>query len=277
VSYTWDPGAEDAPLDIAFIGWVRIITGCVFLAVILLIGLLLTGVFRLIEKSIFGLHRPITPYFTQVVSRVLLLVLGIAYAHEGEGMKTPGAIVSNHSSWLDIFILYAHMRVYFLSKAEVANWPGIGFLTRLVGTLFIARDRKQVKAQARLIEERLLAGQRLAFFPEGTSTDGMRILPFNSTLFQSFFNPDIIDEMYIQPVSIIYTAPEGLDKRFYGWWGNMDFGPHFLKILALRQNGSVRVIYHPAVKVDEFTSRKKLAAHVESVVRQGMPPERRIS
>ena len=57
----------------------------------------------------------------------------------------------------------------------------------------------------------------------------------------------------------------------------MDFGPHFLKVLATRKNGAVRVVFHPKAKVDEFADRKALAAHVESVVRQGMPPERRIS
>jgi 1-acyl-sn-glycerol-3-phosphate acyltransferase len=277
VSYTWQPEDEDAPFDITFTGWIRIVTGCVILVMALLIGVLLTVIFRLIERPLFGLHRPITPYFTQAVARVLFFILGISNTREGEVMKTPGAIVSNHSSWLDIFALYGHMRAYFLSKSEVANWPGIGFLTRLAGTLFISRDRKHVKAQTRLIETRLLAGQRLAFFPEGTSTDGMRVLRFNSTLFQSFFNPDIYHESYVQPVSIIYTAPVEQDKSFYGWWGNMDFGPHFLKIMALRQKGSVRVVYHPAVKVDEFANRKELAAYMEQIVRQGMPPERRIS
>lgn len=277
MSYTWEPEHEDAAFDTPLSGWVRIILGCVFLMMVLLIGLVLTAIFRLVEKLFFGLHRPITPYFTQAVARVLLWVLGIKHLREGEVMKTPGAIVSNHSSWLDIFALFAHMHGYFLAKSEVANWPGIGFLARLIGTLFIARDRTQVKAQTRLLETRLLAGQKLIFFPEGTSTDGMRVLPFNSTLYQAFFNPDIYHEIYIQPVSIIYTAPMGLDKRFYGWWGKMDFAPHFLKILALRKKGSVRVVFHPAVKVDQFAHRKELAAYVEQVVRQGMPPERQIS
>ncbi|VAV89915.1 Acyl-CoA:1-acyl-sn-glycerol-3-phosphate acyltransferase [hydrothermal vent metagenome] len=277
MSYTWDPGAGDAPVSISFTGWIRVVIGGIILAVILGIGVVLTLVFRLIERPIFGLHRPITPYFTQWVARGLFFVMGIKNTCEGAVMKTPGAIVSNHSTWLDIFALYGHMRVYFLAKADVATWPGIGFLTDLAGTLFVARDRKMVKIQTKMIEDRLLARQRLAFFPEGTSTDGMRVLRFNSTLFQSFFNPDLVHEMYIQPVSMIYTAPKGQDKRFYGWWGDMDFGPNFLKILATRQKGSVRIVYHPAIRVDGFKNRKQLAAHVEAIVRQGMPAERRIS
>ena len=276
MSYTWEPEAEDAPLDIPLSGWVRVGLRGVALALILLVGVGLTLGFRLVERLFFGLRRPITPYFTQAVARGFFCVVGLKNTREGVAMKTPGAIVSNHSSWLDILALFAHMRIYMLSKSEVANWPGVGFLTRLVGTLFITRERKQVTAQTGLIEKRLKAGHRLAFFPEGTSTDGMRVLPFNSTLFQPFYSPDLVHEVYIQPVSIIYSAPEGQDKRFYGWWGNMDFGPHFLKVLATRRNGAVRVIFHPAVKVDGFANRKALAAHVEGLVRQGMPPERRI-
>ncbi len=277
MSYTWQPEHEGAPFVIPITGWIRVILGGVFLSLILLIGVMVTALFRLIEKPFFGSSRPITPYITQLVARVLFWVLGIKIIRQGKAMKTPGAIVANHSSWLDIFALYTQMRVYFLSKSDVANWPVIGFLSRLVGTVFIARDRKQVKAQTRMLERRLRAGQRLAFFPEGTSSDGMRVLPFNSTLFQAFLNSDNRHEFYIQPVSLIYTAPDSGDECYYGWWGNMDFGPHFLKILAFRRRGSVRVICHPAVRVDAFASRKELAAHVEAVVRQGLPPERRIS
>ena len=81
--------------------------------------------------------------------------------------------------------------------------------------------------------------------------------------------------MYIQPVTVIYRGPDGGDPQFYGWWGEMDFGSHLLKVLAARRQGSVEVIYHPPVRVDDFPNRKTLAAHVEEVVRQGMPNDRR--
>ena len=190
-------------------------------------------------------------------------------------MGSPGAVVSNHASWLDIFTLNLSKRVYFVSKSEVANWPGIGLLARITGTVFIARDPRQARAQTQVFEDRLLVGHKLLFFPEGTSTDGLRVLPFKPTLFQAFFSPRLCHVLHVQPASLIYTAPDGQDARFYGWWGDMGFGGHLLKTLAAPRQGSVRVVYHTPVRVDEFPDRKALAAHVEAVVRAGMPEDRR--
>ncbi|WP_371224569.1 lysophospholipid acyltransferase family protein [Roseovarius sp. 2305UL8-3] len=206
-----------------------------------------------------------------------MLIFGIGYETEGEIMRERGAVVANHSSWLDIFALNAGKRIYFVSKSEVAGWPGIGVLARITGTVFIARDPKQAKQQLELFEKRLMAGHKLLFFPEGTSTDGVRVIPFKTTLFQSFFNHDLRDQMKIQPVTLIYTAPESRDHRFYGWWGDMDFGTHLLRVLATARQGHVKIVYHPAVKVADFPNRKALAKHVEDVVRAGMPPDRRIT
>jgi 1-acyl-sn-glycerol-3-phosphate acyltransferase len=66
-----------------------------------------------------------------------------------------------------------------------------------------------------------------------------------------------------------YHAPDGADSRFYGWWGDMEFGPHLLITLAARTQGSVDVIYHAPIKVDEFDNRKALAAQLEQDVRAG--------
>ena len=71
-------------------------------------------------------------------------------------------------------------------------------------------------------------------------------------------------------MTLIYRAPEGEEARFYGWWGDMGFGPHLAKVLAAPRNGSVEVVYHAPVRVDAFPNRKSLAAHVEDVVRAGL-------
>ena len=78
----------------------------------------------------------------------------------------------------------------------------------------------------------------------------------------------------VQPVTVIYTPPPGRDPRFYGWWGDMDFAPSLLVLLAQRPQGSVRVVYHPPLKVGDFADRKTLAAECERIVRAGMPPDR---
>jgi len=184
-------------------------------------------------------------------------------------MRGGGAIVANHSSWLDIFTLNAGNPLFFVSKSEVASWPGIGQIAKIAGTVFINRDRKEAKAQTEMFENRLTAGQKLLFFPEGTSTDSLRVLPFKSTLFAAFFADNIKPIMRVQPVTVNYHAPADADPRFYGWWGDMDFGAHMLQMLAARHHGRVEVIYHEPVSVADYTSRKVLAQEAETTVRAG--------
>ncbi|MCP4819548.1 MAG: 1-acyl-sn-glycerol-3-phosphate acyltransferase [Shimia sp.] len=223
----------------------------------------------MVEAPLHGLHRPWTPYITRFVCRNAFRILGIGFSTSGVPMTHRGAVVANHSSWLDIFTLNAKKNVYFVSKAEVAKWPGIGWLARATGTVFINRDRREAAAQKKVFEDRLLAGHKLLFFPEGTSTDGQRVLPFKSTLFAAFFDARLHDEMHIQPVTVRYIAPEGEDVRFYGWWGDMDFGPHLLVTLGARKQGCVEVVYHDELVVADYPSRKALAEAAEKSVRGG--------
>jgi len=271
--FTWRPDDMPAETCITFAGWLRVAVRGLFLVLVLITGVLATVLLRAPERILFGLGRPWTPFVTQWVCRLGLGILGIGLKTQGHPMQEPGAVVCNHLSWLDIFALNVRKRIYFVSKSEVAGWPGIGTLAKITGTVFIARDPRQAQQQKQVFEARLLAGHKLLFFPEGTSTDGMRVLPFKSTLFEAFFSPELRHKMHIQPVSLVYTAPQGQDARFYGWWGDMEFGPHLLKVLAQAPQGQVKIIYHPPVKVDDFPNRKALAAHVERVVRAGMPPE----
>ncbi|BDW85202.1 lysophospholipid acyltransferase family protein [Roseicyclus marinus] len=224
---------------------------------------------RVPERLIFGLNRPVTPHLTQVVCRVSCRILGLELVVRGAPMQGPGAYVANHVGWLDIFVLNASKRLYFVAKAEVAGWPGIGWLARGTGTVFIARDPKQAQAQTRLFEERLRAGHRLLFFPEGTSTDGRRILPFKPTLFQAFLSDGLRDLLQVQPVTLVYHAPEGEDPRFYGWWGDMPLAPAILSTLAAARQGRVEVIYHAPLRVADHPDRKRLSAAAEAMVREG--------
>lgn len=270
MSQTWDSDTPPDPLRISAMGWLLVAARGLVLGTLVFgcLGLLL--LVRLVERPLCGLHRPVTPHITQFVCRNAFRVLGMGFSSRGTLMRHPGAVVANHSSWLDIFALNARKRIYFVSKSEVARWPGIGWLARATGTVFIDRDPRQARAQTDLFRARLQAGHKLLFFPEGTSTDGLRVLAFKPTLFQAFLAPDLRAGMHIQPVSVVYRAPTGAAPRFYGWWGDMDFGPHLLKTLAAPRQGSVEVIYHPSVAVADFESRKSLAAHLEHVVRGGL-------
>ena len=251
--------------------WVRVMLRGGALGAVTYGGLVLLVLVRLVERPLFGQVRPVTPHITQAVCRAAFVILGVGYALRGTPMRQPGAVVANHGSWLDVFALNAAQRIYFVAKAEVAGWPAIGWLARATGTVFIARKGSAAKAQQRLFEQRLRAGHPLLFFPEGTSTDSIRMLPFKSTLFAAFYSHGLERVLQIQPVTVVYHAPTGQDARYYGWWGDMTFGGHLLKVLAAPRQGRVEVVFHDPVAVDAFADRKALAAHCEAVIRAAHP------
>jgi len=269
MSTTWDSDQPPPERRLTLAGTLRVMLRGAALAILVFGGLLVLLLLRLIERPIFGLHRPITPHITQMVCRAAFWVLGMRFIRRGTPMERRGAVVANHTSWLDIFALNAAKRIYFVSKSEVAGWPGIGWLARATGTVFIRRDRAEARNQTEVFRTRLLAGHKLLFFPEGTSTDGFQVLPFKTTLFEAFFDPALRDDIAVQPVSVMYHAPQGEDPRFYGWWGDMSFGAHLLTTLAAARQGAVEVVYHPPLPVAEYTGRKALAQRCEAIVRAG--------
>ena len=261
---------DDVPTNaaIGLGGWFRVLLRGAVLGSLTFgcLGLLL--LIRVIERPIFGQARPITPHITQFVCRAAFWIMGITLRIQGRPMVQRGAVVANHGSWLDIFALNAAQRVFFVAKSEVAGWAGIGWLARATGTVFIARKSAEAKVQQGLFEARLRAGHRLLFFPEGTSTDARRVLPFKPTLFAAFYTHGMEHVMHVQPATVIYHAPKGADARFYGWWGDMDFGPHLKMVLAAFRQGSVEIILHDPVAVDRYPDRKALSTQCEAVIRE---------
>ncbi|MFP4569786.1 lysophospholipid acyltransferase family protein [Rhodosalinus sp.] len=269
MSRTWRGAAPPAPQPIGPLGSARVLLFGAPLALTIFGGLALKLLLRGPERLIWGTRRPVTPWITVGVCRAALWFLGVRLEARGRPIRGAGAMVANHASWADIFALNACTPLYFVAKAEVAGWPGIGWLARATGTLFIARDRRAARDQRAAFANRLRLGHRLLFFPEGTSTDGRRVLPFVPTLFDAFFD-DGIGDMRIQPVTLAWHAPPGQADSFYGWWGDMDFGPHLLRVLAAPGRGRVEVIWHPPVAVADHPDRKALARALEVPVRAGL-------
>jgi lyso-ornithine lipid O-acyltransferase len=268
---TWtSPEGEAPPVRIGPAGWLRVALRVPVLGLVVFGGLAVLLVLRLIERPVFGLRRPVTPWITVGVCRAAFGILGIGFAWRGTPLAGRGAMVANHVSWLDIFAMNAPAPLYFVAKSEVGGWPGIGWLARATGTVFIRRDPREAKAQSLLFEARLRAGHRLCFFPEGTSSDGVRLLAFKPTLFAAFFAHGLAEILQIQPVSLIYRGPPGQDSRFYGWWGDMSFGDHLLRVLAAGPQGAVEVVFHPPLRVSDFPGRKELARACEQAVRDGL-------
>lgn len=183
--------------------------------------------------------------------------------------ERPLVFVGNHTSYLDIVILGAALPASFVSKAEVANWPLVGQIGKLTGTLFIKRDRKLADAHVQQMHEALNHGENLIFFPEGTTGDGVRPLPFKSSLFKLAEQ----HKVYIQPFTVRYSHINGLpiyrnEKSLMCWIGDMTLVPHLKEFLEL---GRVRVeiILHnviPPAKNLENVYRKVLAKQVEEIV-----------
>lgn len=198
-----------------------------------------------------------------------LKLLGLRVHSTGTPMREPGAVVANHSSWLDIVVLMRAAPVSFVSKAEVEGWPLIGLIGRAIGTTFIERRAAEAGRQAAALAARLRQGDRLALFPEGTSTDGRQVLGFKSALFGVFFAPGPAGRLRVQPVSIRYRPAGDLPAEFYSWWSDMDFGAHLASVLALSRGGEVEVRFHPALRAADFADRKTLADAACAAVRAG--------
>ena len=267
---TWNEDEYPIHAPLGAQGLIRLTWRGTVLALVTFGCLALLLLVRLVEKPLFGLRRPWTPFITQFVCQTAFRIIGIRRRVFGMVMPQFGAIVANHVSWLDIFALNASKRIYFVAKSEVAKWPGIGWLARATGTVFINRNPREAALQKQVFQNRLYAGHKLLFFPEGTSTDGKRVLAFKPTLFAAFFEQPLRDEIWVQPVTLIYHAPDGAEPRFYGWWGDMDFVPHLLRTLAGARQGGVDVVYHPPLKASDFVNRKELAHAAEEIVRSGL-------
>lgn len=270
MSYAWHSDDENPVYPaITVSGWLRVVLRAIFLVTFLLSGLWILLLVRLVERPFCGVNRPVTPHITRIVCRMALRIVGLKHRVEGTPFEGQGAVVANHVSWIDIFSLNAAKCIYFVSKAEVASWPGIGWLARATGTVFIERNPAKAREQTEIFQNRLLAGHKLLFFPEATSTDGLQVIPFKKTLFEAFFAPELRDEIAIQPVSVFYTSPPNTDPRFYGYWGEMSLGSHLVTILAQRYQGSVTVQYHPPLQVADYEDRTALALACENAVRAG--------
>ena len=260
----WEGGEEfKLPRPKGF-GWVRASLRVVLTA---------TTIFGLIPPMLLvralGL-KSLSEGIVRTACIICLKIIGLPLRIEGMPMAQQGAVVANHSSWLDIFTLNAVQRVYFVSKAEVRHWPLLGVIARSAGTAFIERKTSAARRQKDVFLDRIARGDKLLFFPEGTSTDGRRVLRFRSSLFAAFFEDGLADNMWIQPATVNYHAPPGADERFYGWWGDMSFAGHFAMVLAAGRQGHVVIRFHAPIRVADISGRKALSEMCEAAVRKGL-------
>jgi 1-acyl-sn-glycerol-3-phosphate acyltransferase len=210
--------------------------------------------------------------------RVLCTLIGVRIREVGRrSTASPALILSNHVSWLDICVITALAPVVFVAKSEVAGWPLFGWLARLQRTIFINRQaRHQTGAATREIADRLLGGDAVVLFAEGTSSDGIRVLPFRSSLVgavhHALGNSTHHTHVTVQPMSLAYVGFGGVPmgralRERVAWYGDADLVPHLLHVLA---SGAVDVIvsWGEATAYDMSADRKAIARDAERSVRR---------
>ncbi|KAA5605380.1 1-acyl-sn-glycerol-3-phosphate acyltransferase [Roseospira marina] len=254
-------------------------------------------------STLLGLRLP-SRWLARVYWRGTAAAIGlrIRVARGRPTKARPLLIVSNHTSYLDIVVLGARLDAGFVAKSEVGTWPGFGLIARLGRTVFVERKRASTGKGRDDIARRLAEGEPLILFPEGTSNDGNRVLPFKSALLAVAEPPRPRQRrgdtptstpkptppaapaqaegesgrppLLVQPVSLAYTQVDGLPigyglRAHYAWYGDMSLAGHLFAVLGLG-NATAEVIFHDPVDVAAAGSRKALARHCQALISGGV-------
>ncbi|MEE8333742.1 MAG: lysophospholipid acyltransferase family protein, partial [Alphaproteobacteria bacterium] len=217
--------------------------------------------------------------FPCVYHRYCCRVFGFDVQQRGTiSTASPVLFVSNHTSYIDIPVLGSLVDASFIAKAEISDWPFFGWLARLQRTVFVDRRGRKVADQRDEITARLVTGDSLVLFPEGTSGDGRELLPFKSALFAVAETGGDAPPLTIQPVSITYTRLDGLPlgralRPYLSWFGDMTLMPHLFAMLGLGRV-TAAVTFHPVLDPAAYPSRKALAEACRHIVGAGVEQAR---
>src|SRR5215813_6895822 len=218
---------------------------------------------------------PIVRWMPVGYHRIVCTILGIKVQVRGKRSNvTPTLFVCNHVSYLDIEVMGGLVPTSFVAKAEVATWPFFSTLAKAQRTIFIERKTGKTSASRDEMLRRLNTGDNLMLFPEGTSSDGTRVLPFRSALFGVAQLRRDDKPIVVQPVAIAYTRLDGIPlgrywRPLFAWFGDLDLVPHLWQMTCLGETEAV-VTFFPPVDIDKLGGRNWQPA------RPGKPAESRI-
>jgi 1-acyl-sn-glycerol-3-phosphate acyltransferase len=233
------------------------------------------------QASALRFNLPRRKTFPHRYHKFLCKLFGIRVTVIGTPVQDKGVLmIGNHTSYFDILVLSSAAKVSFVAKSEVQTWPFFSTLARLQQTVFVERTRRSQTGEARdQIRDRVLQGDALILFPEGTSSDGNCVLPFKSALMGAAEATIGMDaegnpiHVPVQPVSVAYVGlygmPMGRENRpLFAWYGDMDLVPHLVEAV---KTGPIDVVveFHEPITIDQVGGRKKLAAVTETIVREG--------
>lgn len=225
----------------------------------------------------------LTGLMPMLFHRAVLLCMGVRLTLHGTISKDrPLLLVANHVSWLDIVVLGAVAPLSFVAKSEMRSWPIFGQLAMLQRTVFVERDeRRRAGIQAGEIADRMTAREIMVLFPEGTTSDGMGLLPFKTPLFEAAkiaLAKSPVTEAMVQPVALRYSHLSGMpmgraEMPHVAWPGEIGLGESLLPIIA---RGAMDVAVHLAqpITMDENANRKLVAAQASAAIRQMLLPRR---
>jgi 1-acyl-sn-glycerol-3-phosphate acyltransferase len=223
-------------------------------------------------------HANVT--FARVYWATLARLIGVRVRVIGKPVSRLGArrviYVSNHSSWVDVPVIGGVFDGRFVAKGEVAGWPIISTIARLGRTVFVSRNRASTGKERDAMRGVLKAGDNLILFPEGTSSDGSRVLPFRTSFFavaELRAGEDRSELPLIQPVSVVYDRLGGLptgraSRPVFAWYGDMDIASHFWR-LAQHIGLRATVLVHSPLDPGLFADRKALSNAVWRIVADG--------
>lgn len=257
------------PAGDPLITWLRLAIGLIVLVTVTLV---------LLPIQLVGLrfNLKIRRRLPRLWHRVACRVLGLKVrVHGTPEPSRPLLIAANHASWKDIMVLGSVADVVYIAKAEVRGWPVFGLLARLQATIFVEREQRQKTGdQVDEIARRLTDGEIVVLFPEGTTSDGNRLLEMKTSLFGAAASavphaPGGV--VHIQPVSIAYTGVHGMAMgRFHrplaAWPGDIELLPH---LLGVAREGAVDVDVDFGERVDytRTSNRKQVSRDVEARIR----------
>ena len=199
-------------------------------------------------------------------ARQLMHLLQITVDLQGH-MPEPGTppfiLTSNHISWVDIFVIHSACPVRFVSKAEVRQWPVLGWLAAKTGTLFLHRaSRRQTATIGREMEAVLRGGDCLGLFPESTTSDGSGVLPFRTSLLQ----PAVRTETPVLPIALHYSLTSGGANPHIPFVGDMTFAQSLLMVLTSPPSRA-NILIGAMIRPTPHEHRRELALQLENTTR----------
>jgi len=166
----------------------------------------------------------------QKQARRMLRALETEVTVTGE-MPSHGLMVCNHLSYLDVLVIAAQSPLVFVAKSDVRHWPVIGLLLKSAGTILAERSRPSSASDtAQGIRAVFESGLPVVLFPEGTSADGSKVLPFKPTLFQIALDC----QTTITPAAIHYAAVKGDIAHDVCYWGDHTLVPHMIRLAKVQ-------------------------------------------